>query len=187
MMHFVHNLKLSVVGKCAKMPQGQIFCKSDISLHCAMTVKKEFTLGRDGILKITLNNYQMFDTKNGLLLTMKDAGHSIDDYREDCTWLRLCEDKGYKFTDALMNNIYKKTASTKIWIYNEWYLQDVASGESIDVAAVQPKNKHMQTSIVCGLQFSVWPHEIDQDYVCLPCINSNPLLTKEGLITIAKY
>lgn len=128
-----YDLGIFVIGKAddmfrmhyaigSKLP-GPLFSHGQVTLHAGLTVKDEFTLGSDGASNIDLAAFQYYNTKKSFLKGLKDIDCDINDYKNDVEWVRIAKETDQcKFTYALMNAIYSKTFSTKLWISTLWSL-----------------------------------------------------------------
>lgn len=124
-----YKLDLFVVGRSentfrmhyavgAKLP-GPLFSHCQVTLHAGLTKKDEFTLGPDGTSNIDLAGFKYFNTKKSFLKGLKN--YNIDDYLNHLVWLNKVKFfDNCKFTDALINSIFHKTLSTKLWINRDW-------------------------------------------------------------------
>ena len=134
-----HSIKISAVGKCTtdggRPIARPIFCKANLWLSCALTQKKEFTLGIDGMLKISLDNYKMFSNKNLILQTIRDDARDVDEYIDSYTWRELCKDHSFKFTDALINKVFQKLSCYKVWFDKQWWVKEIG-GPSADYTLI---------------------------------------------------
>lgn len=185
-MKFVptHNIKLSLVGQKSVEMSGYgrkiqpIFCKADLWLNCGLTQKKQFTLGTDGILRIALDNYKSFSTKNLILQAIRDDNRDVDEYVEYSTWRKLCLDyNSTKFTNALINKIFQKVSCFKVWFHQQWWVKEIG-GPSADYTLIDIEPDPYETStkykvkcIKCGIM-STYPHAVDPNFICGQCQGS---------------
>ena len=125
-------INLWVVGKSGNIMRvnapgsllpGALFSIGKVTLMAGVTKKDEFTLGQDGLLNISLSGFQHYNTKRDFLHGLIERKLNYFDFKNTCEWQRIAKIKdNCKFTDALMNNIYRKTEAIDLWINRDWDL-----------------------------------------------------------------
>ena len=121
-----YEINLWVVGKSGNImrfnapglsPAGALFSISKVTLKVGVTKKNEFTLGQDGRLNISLSGFQHYNTKKDFLHGLFERKLNFFDFKNTYEWQRIVKIKdNCKFTDALINNIFRKTESIELWI-----------------------------------------------------------------------
>ena len=121
-----YEINLWVVGKSGNImrfnapglsPAGALFTISKVTLKVGVTKKNEFTLGQDGRLNISLSGFQHYNTKMDFLNGLFERKLNFFDFKNTYEWQRIVKIKdNCKFTDALINNIFRKTESIELWI-----------------------------------------------------------------------
>ena len=110
--------KLSVVGQSEydrELSQVvlPIFFVSEVSLYCSFTKKGKLTLGWNGPGNVVLKGFKHCHSKDALITALWNKGDSITDYIHWRSWFNM---SNIKFTDALINNIFKAITATKLWV-----------------------------------------------------------------------
>jgi hypothetical protein len=81
-----------------------VICQA--SIKCGLTTRKEYSLGRDGMLNIQLPTYEQVMDKDAFHTALNIKGQSINDYKPFWHWLPVTQ----YFTSAFINNLYRKLA-----------------------------------------------------------------------------
>ena len=134
------KLQLSIVGKTEYIKYSKLlplFFTSEIQLQCVLTKRNEISLGKNGLLKIQLWDFELCHTKDALSIALKNKGDTFEDYLHYRAWLQKNE---LKFTDALINNIFRATTANSLWI-NKHQLTPVQEKNIKQMISNKNKNK----------------------------------------------
>ena len=130
-----YEINLWVVGKSDKIMRfhapgsllsGALFSISKVTSKVGLTKKNEFTLGRDG--RLILSDFQYYNTKKHFLHGLFERKLNFFDFKNTYEWQRIVKIKdNCKFTDALINNIFRKTESVELWINRDFKITTLQS------------------------------------------------------------
>ncbi len=96
------------------------FSSAVVWVRCGFTTKGLLSSGRNGREKrIRLDNYEIHDCKESVHSTLICGGLNIDEFYHFDT---IVKDM---FTDALINNVYFRMNSWRLWIHKDYDVKEI--------------------------------------------------------------